>query len=180
MAIIERICTVCSIAFYGSSGSLYCSNKCKQAKYRNGKLNNGFIYSLINKGIVVYVGQSKDKTKMKNRIHSHSIGSEAKNFDDSEWYEVKGRSLNEAEAKEILKQNPFYNKIIPSNDRYFTVKSFITTLDEFMKDIITECCETSVLGDPDGAHHLYIDTYYADELKKKIKSQLSRIGLAKV
>ena len=174
MAIEVRSCVVCNKEFSGSSSALYCSNKCKQAKYRGGKLNSGFIYKLISKGKVVYVGQSRNERTMKKRIYAHSVTTPVKVFDSSEWYEVIDYNLNEAEASEILKQNPIYNKILPSNGRYLTVKRFTETLDVFIKDMITKYCDVQMLGDCKGAHHSYVDINDTENLKEQIKKGLRK------
>lgn len=77
------------------------------------------IYYLYKDGIVVYIGQS---LLCEKRVMNH-LGNI--DFDEYEIIEIKNGELNEIEADEILKYKPKYNKSIPKNKKFISLKSFI-------------------------------------------------------
>jgi len=168
MAISLVFCSVCGVSFSGSSNALYCSGKCKQEKYRASKLLSGFIYKLKRDGEIVYVGQSGTERGAKSRVLSHKHGEYQKVFDDYELYEVKGRKLNQVEADEIMKHKPVYNKRLPSNDTYITVKQFSKSLSVFVNDLIKARCDIHSLGDADHDHNNYIKKSDLDKFVKQL------------
>ena len=148
MAIGIVQCSVCGSSFSGSSNAEYCSNKCKQSKYRTLKLTKGFIYKLKRDGVVVYVGQSISEKGVKGRVSSHLYGEHPKVFDDHEFYRVDGANLSEVECAEIMKYKPIYNRILPINTTYLTVKNFSKSLHGLVENIVNDCCEVhSLCGD---------------------------------
>jgi hypothetical protein len=68
------------------------------------------IYFLVEKGRVVYVGQT---WSIYARIGSHA---KSKLFDSVSMLNVHPDEMNNLEAAYILKFNPVYNKILPSSD----------------------------------------------------------------
>lgn len=77
------------------------------------------IYYLYRDNIVVYVGQSSSCEK---RATSHL---ENKDFDEYEIVEVTDEPLNEIEAREIVKYKPEYNKSLPKNKLFVSLKTFL-------------------------------------------------------
>ena len=157
MAIENRVCVTCNSGFYASSGAMYCSNKCKQAEYRRVNRTSGYIYRLIKSDVVVYVGQSHSEKTMKGRIHTHSGGELKKDFDRWDFYKVTGSSLSEAEALEIITEKPIYNKSIPHNDRYMTIKKAVALSDTFLAGIISDNCKTFTLSNDENSRDYYVD-----------------------
>lgn len=74
------------------------------------------IYTLINNGECVYVGQS---TNLKNRLYSHLA--DGKVFSDVDFFECSPEQANEKEADQIVKSNPLLNKSLPKTDKYTTL-----------------------------------------------------------
>ncbi|HHZ69376.1 MAG TPA: hypothetical protein EYN54_03660 [Methylococcaceae bacterium] len=174
MTIKMMVCVACNEEFSGSSNAMYCSNKCKQASYRAAKALGGFIYILKNKGRVVYVGQSITKAALDDRLVSHSCGRESKVFDSHEYYRVDGCNLNEVEAAEIIKYTPKYNKRLPSNNTYITVKQFSSTLSELIEGFIINQCETHTLIGELGVKKAYLEASKSDEFRNTIEKILSK------
>lgn len=167
------ICVVCGEEFNGSSNAMYCSNKCKQASYRAAKALGGFIYTLKNNGRVVYVGQSITKKALEDRLTSHSCGRESKVFDSHEYYKVDGCNLNEAEAAEIIKHTPKYNKRLPNNNTYITVKQFSVGLSDLFEEFIISQCETHTLTGELGVKKAYLEASKSVEFRNIIEKLLS-------
>ncbi len=167
MPIKKTNCIVCDREFMGTSSALYCSAKCRQSNYRGKKARTGYIYKLINSGMVVYVGQSATKDTLAARVYSHSVGSSGKVFDSHEYYKVDGEVLNEVEAMEIIKHNPKYNKVLPRNNSYKSLKAAAINFSDVVEDIIASVCETYVLGDKNGKHTRYIKDSDMKSLKEK-------------
>ena len=144
MAIEERKCVGCGDVFHGTSRAKYCSGKCKQGAYRKGKRETGFIYKLIDNNVVVYVGQSYCKRSMENRIGKHKAGggTDKKIFSSYEFRELNGECIDEAEAKEILTLNPKYNKVIPHNDRFLSLRKAVELNEAFFHELIRSSCST--------------------------------------
>jgi hypothetical protein len=174
MAIKLITCLVCNSEFSGSSNALYCSGKCRQVSHRAKINSRGYIYKLISAGEVVYVGQSRAKRSVEDRVISHRSGLYKKNFDDYEYYRVDGESLNEVEAREIIKFNPKYNSILPSNDSYESLNVAAKRFVHDMSEVIAELCETYMLGKEDGKHFRYVKKCDMNELKEMIISKLGR------
>ena len=168
MPIKKTNCIVCDREFMGTSSALYCSAKCRQSNYRGKKSRIGYIYKLINSGVVVYVGQSTTKDTLIARIYSHSVGSSGKVFDSHEYYKVDGEVLNEVEAMEIIKHNPKYNKVLPRNYTYKSLKAAAISFSDVVDNIIISVCETYVLGDKNGRHTKYVKDSDMELLKEKV------------
>ncbi len=75
------------------------------------------IYFLIDRGEVVYVGQSEN---VANRIYQHSI-EEKKVFDSVDIIECEIKNLNDYEAEAIVIHSPKYNFRMPINNRYISI-----------------------------------------------------------
>jgi len=171
MAIKIVYCEVCGSKFSGSSNAMYCSNKCKQSMYRALKSSSGFIYKLKRDGVVVYVGQSKTEEGVKYRVSSHASCKPIKIFDDFECYPVEGVNLNEIETEEIIRLNPEYNKRLPSNKSYITVKQCSMAISVFMEGVISDCSITYKIGDGSpGENNEYIKISDIDGLKKRLSN----------
>ena len=85
-----------------------------------------YIYSLINKGICVYVGQS---VCVKTRMYQHLLN--GKEFDSIEFEMCETENKDTAELEMIIKRQPTLNKILPNNDKYISMTALsdqITTL----------------------------------------------------
>ena len=149
MAIKLTNCIVCDGEFSGTSAALYCSGKCRQSSYRGKKARSGYIYKLTSCGEVVYVGQSVTLESLNLRVYSHQHGDLKKVFDDFNYYKVDGEVLNEVEAKEIINHNPKYNKVLPRNTSYKTLRAASASILSVMDEIITTVCDTYPLGDKD-------------------------------
>lgn len=168
MAIGERVCTVCSSVFYGSIRALYCSNKCKQSEYRRIERTSGYIYKLVKDGDVVYVGQSSNEKELQKRITHHKLKSSGKDFDNWYFYKVSGEKLSEVEAKEILHLSPIYNKSIPGNGKYITVKKAVKICDQFMYDLIKNNCETYILENKPALDSCYVNIESVEIFKDRL------------
>lgn len=168
MPIKKTNCIVCDREFMGTSSALYCSAKCRQSNYRGKKARVGYIYKLISSGAVVYVGQSNTKDTLTARVYSHSVGSSGKVFDSHEYYKVDGEVLNEVEAMEIIKHNPKYNKVLPRNNTYKSLKAAAISFSDVVDNIIASVCETYVLGDKNGKHTKYVKDFDMELLRGKV------------
>lgn len=166
MAIGKVLCIVCGSEFNGSSSATFCSNKCKQKSYRTSRLLSGFIYKLKRDGVIVYVGQSHSESGVKNRMHQHACGEYPKVFDDYEFYKVDGKNLNEVEADEIIKHKPIYNRVLPSNSKYITIKQFSKKLSGFVEDAVSVNCDLHSLGDGERVYSTYINNDDFNEFEK--------------
>lgn len=79
---------------------------------KNGGFKNEYlIYFLLDKGEVVYVGQS---TKGLNRVKQHLYEGK-KQFDDFKIEKCKSDRLNDLENYYILKYRPKYNNLLNNN-----------------------------------------------------------------
>lgn len=174
MAINNILCIVCNGSFFGSSNAKYCSNKCKQAQYRQNSSSSGFIYKLKRNGVVVYVGQSNSKKGVDFRVASHKSGEDKKIFDDYEVTHISNSNLNETEAREIINENPMYNKRLPSNSAYITVKQFSLIVAEIMEGFIERNCHTHVLGDKKLTHNTYVSINDKEELISQLLDGISK------
>tara|TARA_R110000787_G_scaffold148686_3_gene262574 strand:+ start:63 stop:629 length:567 start_codon:yes stop_codon:yes gene_type:complete len=173
MAIGIVVCTVCNGEFNGSSNSMYCSNKCKQASYRHAKSLGGFIYKLMDGKEVVYVGQSINMECLEGRVLAHSCGGESKKFDSYSFYRVVGSNLNETEAKEIITHEPKYNKRLPKNKTYITVKQLsVGLVDVFEEFIISQCATATITGDLGVKKH-YLEESRSEEFIIEMKKILT-------
>jgi len=72
------------------------------------------IYYLIQDGVIVYVGQSKN---IRKRIASHIVEGKKK-FDSYSFFPAEKENLNQLELDEILEHNPIYNSCLLQNDIY--------------------------------------------------------------
>ena len=176
MAIRLTNCVVCDAEFAGSLNALYCSGKCKQARHRAKMPKSGYIYRLKNKGEVVYVGQTREEEGIENRVRHHRHSSPKKIFDEYDFYKVEGEVLNEAESKEIISFNPMYNKVLPRNTGYKSLKVAAKSLLPVMEELITSLCDTYPLGDEDGKHLSYIKSCDLETLKESILTKLKDIN----
>lgn len=79
--------------------------------------NKTGIYFLIKDNEIVYVGQS---TQFYTKLSSHVNN---KDFDSYFIIEVPEEQLTEYEVEYIIKFNPIYNSILPSNNIYKTLES---------------------------------------------------------
>lgn len=177
MSIKLTTCIVCDTEFSGTSAALYCSGKCRQSSYRGRKARSGYIYKLISHGEVVYVGQSITKESLQLRIYAHQHGELKKAFDGYDYYKVDGEVLNEAESKSIIKFNPKYNKVLPRNTTYKSLRAASRSLLSVMDEIIISLCDTHPLGDEEGKHIRYIKSCDIDKLKSKIIKSLMAKGI---
>ena len=167
MAINITNCIVCDDEFIGTSAALYCSGRCRQSNYRGRKARTGYIYKLISNGEVVYVGQSITKDSLNLRVYAHQHGELKKVFDDHQYYKVDGEILNEVEAREIIINNPKYNKVLPRNTSYETFRSASKHLLPVISELIKSHCETYILGDENEKHVSYVKSCDIGQLKEK-------------
>ena len=86
---------------------LYFSEHVKVSEHRG-------IYFLLNDDEIVYVGQSENIYK---RIGSHL---QTKDFNSWNFIEVKEADLSELEAFYILTLKPFYNRSVPTNNKWLS------------------------------------------------------------
>ena len=175
MAIGKVFCIVCDAEFSGSSSATFCSNKCKQKSYREARLSSGFIYKLKKDGVVVYVGKSHSEDGIKVRLSNHANGEYPKEFDDHEFYRVEGESLSEVESDEIIKYKPIYNRVLPSNKKYITVKQFSKKLYSLVEVAVRGNCDLHNLGDGEKVYSSYINKDDFDEFEKRFFDTLASI-----
>jgi len=81
------------------------------------------IYFLLEKGQVVYVGQTRNSVS--DRILSHS---KEKDFDAFSSFAVNDKELDEIESENIIFHRPKYNQLVNS-DFYRTSKNMAKCLD---------------------------------------------------
>lgn len=175
MAIGKVFCANCGVEFNGSSNAVFCSSKCKQKKYRQSKLTSGIIYRLKRGGVIVYVGQTNSEIGLKRRLSSHIYGEYPKIFDDHDFYLVKGSSLNEAETDEIIKHKPIYNRALPPNEKYMTVKNFSKKISVFIEDVVMTSCDSHSLSDGEQVYSSYIKKSDFEGFKKRFLDALKNI-----
>lgn len=92
------------------------------------------IYHLLRDKEVVYVGQS---TNLRVRICDH-VWSDEKEFDDVEFFPMPASELNDAEASEIVKYDPIYNKILSSNSLCVCEKNITEDVSKMIVDLISD------------------------------------------
>jgi hypothetical protein len=77
------------------------------------------IYSLLNDGHCLYVGQTINP---RGRLYTHLAA--GKVFDTVEFSVCKSIKANQCEADTIVKMNPSLNKTLPSSKKYTSMSSF--------------------------------------------------------
>ena len=79
-----------------------------------------------------------NRTMLDRLFHLHDLGQNNTHqlFDDWSFYEISNGNLSESEAKEILQRSPIYNKSIPGNKKYITIKKAVQLCDKFMYELI--------------------------------------------
>lgn len=92
------------------------------------------IYHLLKEKDIVYVGQS---TNLRVRICDH-VWSDEKEFDDVEFFPMPASELNDAEAADIVKHNPIYNKILSSNSLYVCEKNITEDVSKMIISLISD------------------------------------------
>ncbi|MEE8209078.1 MAG: hypothetical protein V3T88_09050, partial [Nitrosomonadaceae bacterium] len=87
------------------------------------KMSGSYIYYLLDKGAVVYVGQTRSVSL---RMVNH-VAQRKKVFDSYKLLEVKdGLNMNQREFFQILQYRPKYNKTLPRVD-FLTPKTTVIT-----------------------------------------------------
>ena len=95
------------------------------------------IYFLIDRGEIVYIGQSTDLQK---RI-SHHVFSEKKRFSHYFTIPVPEEDLDRVEADYIWKFTPRYNKSIPTNSRYASIAVVMERFPNVTFQEISDLCD---------------------------------------
>ncbi len=101
----------------------------------------GYIYILKRDGVVVYVGQSKNKKSLRGRINRHS---KDKDFDS--WACRETNDLDSEEGKYIIQYLPEYNLSMPTNDLVASYYCIDRILSPKIKEIMQAKSDTGHLN----------------------------------
>ena len=92
------------------------------------------VYSLINDGVVIYVGSSRN---ISDRLRSHKYSDKV--FDCVEIIECSGvADMFTTEAMLIIKFNPKHNKSIPYNDKYMKLVTCIQDSNRVITSLVKD------------------------------------------
>ncbi len=133
-----------------------------------------YIYSLISKGDVVYIGQSKD---LKTRVYSHLI--DGKVFDQIEYYECTESEANELEANAIVRESPKLNTSLPKTKLYINENQLKKEISDCISDVVTYIAKKSCIcftrPPSKKISHTYVAKSELDEIIEKVKSALHEL-----